>query len=693
MSVSETGANDIRRGRLVAALARDWSHIALVVTGVTAAAYLATSWMTPLYMGETRILIETPDSPAALGAQGRRLGMRPDGVDTQLQVIGSDAILEKVAAGLKERPGEPTLLQRVLSVGGLLDNPDQLSQEARALSAMRDNLRIYRADQSRVIVVAFSSDDPQLAAQVPNAIADAYIAQNRSAAVPANVAANESTDDIVTGTTVVDLPGKRADKPAFTAQQLSALSDELSHVRTDRLDAEASAASIKAALENGSPLDAVGDLANAGLIQGLAEHEAQLRAEIANLSSTLLDNHPRMRALRAQLADLGRQMRVEARKVQESLEQRATTAAAREQQLVADIDRLTELPVIANVEAPEPDDVAGAPAAPAANPMLVASASPNFGAFIADARIFQRATVPDAPYFPRVLPIVGALFAASLLLMLSITMLREFSARRARAVARHMPHDGANIRMPGLDDDPFGDEHADALLATAAGPATETSTQAAPAAAIETEDDMRHDHEQTLPRATGEVDVQTLAERIIASTISRAVVVSPEGDAGAVTSVMLARAVADAGLRVVLLDLTMTGAAARPMLEDAALKGITDLLCAEAQFGDVIHADLYSDSYVIPVGTADLDRAMRAIERLPVILQSLGAAFDLVVAECGEVEAGEVAHLVDQDTVTVISALTMSGSIADTVENFIAEGMRPTIVNLDAEPPAPDEAA
>ena len=675
MSVSGNGANDIRRRRLIASLARDWHHIALVVTGVTAAAYLATSWMTPLYSGETRILIETA-GPSSVRAHAR------DGIDAQIQLIGSDEILGKVAAGLEARPHETTLLNRVLSLGGLLGEPDPLSREERALHAMRDNLDIYRADRSRVIVVAFSSDDPQLAAQIPNAIADAYIAHNRSAALPANVAANEAPDDIVTGATVLDLPRRRTGVKPAAPQQISALSDTLSHVRTERLDAEASAASIRAALENGSPPDAVGDLAGAGLIQGLAEHEAQLRAEIANLSSTLLDNHPRMRALRAQLADLGRQMRAEAKKVQESLERKATAAGGREQELVADIDRLTALPAVAKVEAPAPDDLF------TRNPMLVASASPGFGAFMADARIFQRATVPDAPYFPRVLPIVSTLFAASLLLMLSITMIR------ARRVARYMPHDDGSIRLPELDEERFQDEHRDALLAVAAAPVTETSMQAhAPASASETEDDMHHDHEQALPRTTGEVDVQTLAERIIASTVARAVVVSPEGDAGAATSVMLARAVADAGLRVVLLDLTMTGAAARPMVEDAALKGITDLLCAEAQFGDVIHTDLYSESHVIPVGTADLDRAMNAIERLPVILQSLGAAFDLVVAECGEVEAGEVEHLVDRDTALVISALEISEKVADTVEIFIAEGMRPTIVSPGAEPHLPDEAA
>jgi Mrp family chromosome partitioning ATPase len=58
--------------------------------------------------------------------------------------------------------------------------------------------------------------------------------------------------------------------------------------------------------------------------------------------------------------------------------------------------------------------------------------------------------------------------------------------------------------------------------------------------------------------------------------------------------------VSDAGLRVLLLDLTSSGAASAPMLDTTELPGITNLLAAEAQFADVIHADLYSDCHVIP---------------------------------------------------------------------------------------------
>ncbi len=67
-----------------------------------------------------------------------------------------------------------------------------------------------------------------------------------------------------------------------------------------------------------------------------------------------------------------------------------------------------------------------------------------------------------------------------------------------------------------------------------------------------------------------------------------------------------AREMADTGLRVVLLDLTSNSAAARPMTDGLALPGITNLLSAEAQFSDGIHArPVYSDAHVIPAGTAN----------------------------------------------------------------------------------------
>ena len=177
----------------------------------------------------------------------------------------------------------------------------------------------------------------------------------------------------------------------------------------------------------------------------------------------------------------------------------------------------------------------------------------------------------------------------------------------------------------------------------------------------------------------GEIDIEKAAERLITSGAARAIFISPEGDEAAASSILVAREVADAGLRVLLLDLTASGAASRPMLDGTSQAGITNLLASEAQFSDVIHADHYSDCHVIPAGTADPVRAMRAADRLPIIMQSLTTAYDLVVVECGPADADGIRRLVGEATEVFVSALEPSDAVADAAVKLI-EGGYPDLV-------------
>ena len=52
----------------------------------------------------------------------------------------------------------------------------------------------------------------------------------------------------------------------------------------------------------------------------LTEQRVTLAAQLAEQSSTLLDRHPRIKELRAQIADLERQMRNEADRLARSVE-------------------------------------------------------------------------------------------------------------------------------------------------------------------------------------------------------------------------------------------------------------------------------------------------------------------------------------------------------------------------------------
>ena len=172
----------------------------------------------------------------------------------------------------------------------------------------------------------------------------------------------------------------------------------------------------------------------------------------------------------------------------------------------------------------------------------------------------------------------------------------------------------------------------------------------------------------------GEIDIEAAAERLVSRGAARAIFVSPEGDEAAASAVLVAREASDAGLRVLLLDLTASGAASRPMLDAVLFPGITNLLAAEAQFSDVIHADHYSDCHVIPVGTADTARAMRAIDRLPIIMQSLTTAYDLVVVECGPSDAQGISRLVGEGTEVFLSMLEPRDEIALAAVQLIENG-------------------
>lgn len=178
----------------------------------------------------------------------------------------------------------------------------------------------------------------------------------------------------------------------------------------------------------------------------------------------------------------------------------------------------------------------------------------------------------------------------------------------------------------------------------------------------------------------GEVGIDTAVRNLIESGASRAVFVSPEGDEAAASAIMVARDIADAGLRVVLVDLTASGAVSGAMLESLTLPGITDLLSGDAEFTDVLHPDHFSDCHIMPVGVADPIRAMRAASRLPVILQSLAAAYDLVVVECGPTDAQGVRRLASSEAEVFISLLDPDDVALSAAANIIRDGFPDAIL-------------
>jgi Mrp family chromosome partitioning ATPase len=169
----------------------------------------------------------------------------------------------------------------------------------------------------------------------------------------------------------------------------------------------------------------------------------------------------------------------------------------------------------------------------------------------------------------------------------------------------------------------------------------------------------RIEEDQTTMASTRpeEITVAGIADHLIDGDAGRAVFISPEGDEATAVSVMVARELADAGLKTLYLDLTWSGAPSAAMLDSARHPGITDLLAGQAQFADIIHGDLYSECHVTPAGTADPVKAMRAADRLPMILDALDGTYDIVVIECGATDAQTIEAVADDYAEVLIGAV------------------------------------
>lgn len=711
MASNHNSANDVDvdLGTLFASIARDWRRILVIALVVTAAAFALASVLTPKYKGETRILIETRESEfTRVDTNSVRSApiLDEEGVASQVEVIASTDIIKKVAAQLDlanvdEFDARPSGLANLLAMAGLATDSNNLAPEERVLKAFREKLEVYRVENSRVIVVEFSSEDPKLAAAIPNAMADAYIAVQRAAKLESNADATQWLEPEIAELRekvkeaeqrVAEFRGKSdlfigENNSVLATQQLSQLSTELSRVRANRSAAEAKVSTMQAALDGGVSLDTVPDVLASPLIQRLRENELELRAQIAELSTTLLSNHPRIKALNSQVNDLQQQIRSEARKVLTGLQNEARTARAREEALLADVNRLKAESARADEEGVE---LRALEREAAAQRELLesyltryreASSRGERNYLPADARIFSRAVVPAEPYFPKKVPIIGAAFAATLLFMVIATLLRElFSGRAMRPAARADIPDVEDVEMTPRRAAPALTP-AEAARAAArthevaemeADAEDEAELPAAPVSRLRTRQEMPP---QEPENRFGEIDVDEAAAQLISEGTARAVFVSAGIDDGAAAAVLVAREIAESGLRTLLLDLTASGAASRATVESRFMRGVTDLLVGEAQFADVIHPDHFSPLHVMPIGTANLPRAMRAVDRLPIVLDSLNTAYDMVIIDGGPGSAESVGRLMGEDTRTVVSCLWPSDDVGELAEHLAEAGL------------------
>lgn len=428
---------------------------------VAAAVFIGLQFVAPKYKAEARILIESTDNKfpgAARGVEEERALLDSEGVASQVQLLMSTDLARRVAQKLNleaipefEATGGGSLLKSLFAMAGLGSGDAGNTAEERVLKHYYENLDIYRLEGSRVIAIDYKAENPVLAAKVANTIVEEYLAVQSNAKRKTTERASEALQPQIVELrkevqaarqAVADFRARAdlligTDNMPLNQQQLAETSSDYSAAQATKAEARAKADLIRELLTSGGSLETASDVLNSLLIQRLRERQVELQANIAELSITLLPNHPQLRALQSQLADYDRQIRNEASRIQKGLEndakvadqqalalekrlQELKTAAARSN---ADQARLNELEREANAKAAQLDQLLLS--YQEADSRLRAQVLP------ADARVISQASVPVEPDSPKIVSstIIAAL--VTFILGCALVIMRAFLSGEA----------------------------------------------------------------------------------------------------------------------------------------------------------------------------------------------------------------------------------------------------------------------
>lgn len=721
---------DIDLMQLFRAVWQRKGRILLATALMASVAFVGSSLIKPTYRAETTVLIE-PRAPNYDAENAKTAASEPVlddlNIVSQVQLFRSADLIRQVVKDLKlyELPEfdpdlHPSALSDVMVMLHLKKNPLDLAPEDRVIQTFLNKLQVYQVEKSRVIGIEFSSKDPKLAAAIPNEMVKVYLALQSGAKLDSNQDAARWLEPEIANLRqkVAEAEKKVADYrrnadllptgegATLASTQLNNISAELSRVRADRANAEARAENARAALRAGKPTDNLDIVMASPAVQQLKQSEAAVQAQISDLSTSLLDGHPRIKALKAQLASLRQQIAEETRKVVSSLDSDANVARMREAELVKQLNATKAQSAQAG------DQQVGLNAlereASAQRQLLEtylaryreATSRMDSNATPADARVISRASEPGSPNFPKVLTITMVAGVATLVLSIIIVMFAElFSGRALKPVGPIDPLDG-NGPVDGSRrtkrEEPDFTAAAEADLATA--PRARTVAQAREAVrdmslTPEPQADVPASVEPVQPVGPDdEFSIAAVARYLTRNGISKAVAISPSGDDGSAATVMLARAIAKAGRTVILIDMTGSGCPTDLMADAKDLPGVTDLVCGDVAFGEAIHADRSSDAHIMPKGNADIRQALHGIDRLSMVIEALADVYDLVMVECGPASAENVTHLCRaQEHEIILSAPHPDRKqLAEIMAAFEAVGYSDLVLMSERAPIVPD---
>jgi polysaccharide biosynthesis transport protein len=311
----------------------------------------------PVYTARAALIIDPQKSPF-IQQQGL-LGEDPIEVDSQMEILKSKAVASSVIRDLKLmedpefRGSGGGLITGLLGFFSKADATNKSQSEADIMEAMAtafsSGLAVSRVS-GRVIEISYSSRDPSKAAQITNAIANAYITDQLEAKYEANrIASNwlqerlnqlrqkadtaqRAVESFKAQNNIVSIDGKNLDQ-----QQLAELNGRLSAARVQSSDLSARLNRLQAIIRAGpsdSSLDgAITELGADPVVTSLRQQYLELARREAEWSARYGRDHLAVVNLRNRMREIRESMFAELRRNADTAKNDYEIAKQRQEQI------------------------------------------------------------------------------------------------------------------------------------------------------------------------------------------------------------------------------------------------------------------------------------------------------------------------------------------------------------------------
>jgi succinoglycan biosynthesis transport protein ExoP len=667
--------DDVGLGEIFTVIRRRISVLGGIVFVALVMAVLALAFLTPRFTGEVLILIESQENNmVSLESMVAGLSGDAESVQSEAYVLGSRALADRVIQRMNLENDREFNQAFSDPAAQRQDGSVATAQEySKLLDLFQERLEVVPQDNSRVIAVRFSSENPGKAADIANTLADEYIQSRLESKFEITQRANSWLTKRIDG-----LRDKLAEDEAkiesmrqqygllegngytLATQQLVELNTQLIMARTAHAEANARLQQTLRLVDTAGGVGSASEVLDSPLIQRLREQESEVERRVAELSSELGELHPRMVQLRAEALDLQTRIKAEVNKIVTGLQNQVDIARARERSLQRSLNESKSDVAEGNqnkikLQALQREADA---ARSLLDTMLAREKETMYqqdmGFQQPDVDVFSPATIPAHASFPSRAVVLGLALIGSLFLGLLTILILELLDGGFRSGEQFEQVTGApSIGFIPMIKKPDNYSSLSAYVAGRPGAAFGESVRT-----------LNWSLSLVFPDKPPQVVLITSS-------------VPGEGKSTMASSLATVQSVA--GQRTLLIDADIRRPACHQLTGVEKEPGLTNVLAGEVELDDVLHSSEWSSLKVMPAGMPTMHATnLLGSKKMVALLGELRDRFDLIVIDSpplmAAADARILARLSDATVLAVRWGSTRRQAVKMSVRQLLAAG-------------------